>query len=472
MSLNPGDTAWVLVSTALVQLMTPGLSFFYAGLVNSRNVVGTLMLSYGAMGVVTFLWVIIGYSEAFGPSTNTHVTGGTENRALEGLVGGMVGDLPALVYAMFQLMFAIVTAAIISGSVATRMRFIPFMTFVALWHLLVYCPLTHWVWTVGDGWINDYGAIDFAGGLVVHVSSGVSAFVAAFWLGQNPLRDNVHEHKPHNVPYVMLGAALLWFGWFGFNAGSALTAGQLAGLAFANTQIAAAVAMFTWNLVEVICGGKGWFNGRPTAVGAAIGAVVGLVAITPAAGFVTPMWSIFFGAFTSPVCYLALKLTKRSPIDDTLDTFAVHGVGGAVGSLLTGLFATTEVGSPVDGSFYGDGGELFGKQIVALLATIALCLVMTSLIMLFLKGMAKLLHTDIRISADDMAVGVDGIDHGESAYGHADIEAVIAALQRANQQGLLQKGSTFELVPTSAPKNKRDSYPVTQFDTATAQQSA
>lgn len=289
------------------------------------------------------------------------------------------------------------------------------MLFVAMWHLVVYCPLAHWVFNP-EGWIFKYGAIDFAGGLVVHVSSGVSAFVAAFWVGKSPIED---DKKPHNIPYVLLGASLLWFGWFGFNAGSALGANWLAGLAFANTQLGASSAMLTWNVLEVTFSSRGIGKGRPTAVGAAIGCVVGLVAITPGCAFVEPMWAIFIGFFTALFVFFTLKVIKKIPVDDTLDVFAVHGVGGAVGSLLTGLFSSSSVnpGAP-DGGFYGNG-NLFGYQIVALLATIALCVVATSLIMLLLKLLAKLIGSDIRISAEDAVVGIDDLDHGELAYNYS-----------------------------------------------------
>ncbi len=318
-------------------------------------------------------------------------------------------------YSMFQLMFAIITPALISGAVVGKIKYAWFMAFVALWHVFVYCPLAHWLFFY-DGWLFVYGAIDFAGGMVVHTSSGVSALVLTYWLGRGKRAAPAHM-SPHSVPYVLLGAALLWFGWFGFNAGSALAANSLAGRALTNTQHGAAMGMLTWGIMETAFNGDKWFAGRPTAVGAATGAVIGLVGVTPACGFVSNMWALFIGFFTVLVCFSAPRFIKaRLGVDDRLDVFACHGLGGIMGSLLTGLFASKETGgSFVDGGFYGDGGVLFGKQIVSILVTVAMSCITTTIIFWVLQGLAWALKTDIRIP-EDTAHEVDVSQHGEKAY--------------------------------------------------------
>lgn len=310
-------------------------------------------------------------------------------------------------------MFAIITPALISGAVVGKVKYVWFMAFVALWHLFVYCPLAHWLFYY-DGWLFVYGSIDFAGGMVVHTSSGISALVLTWWLGNSKARTHT---RPHNVPYVLLGAALLWFGWFGFNAGSALAAGHVAARAFTNTQHGAAMGMVSWGMLEYIFGGDKWFGGRPTAVGAATGAIIGLVGVTPACGFVSNMWALFIGFFTViPSYFLPTIIKHRLGIDDRLDVFACHGVGGIMGSLLTGLFATIEYGdSFVNGGFYGDGGVLLGKQIVAILVTVTLSVIATSIIFWVLQLSAWALKTDIRIP-ENLQSEVDASQHGEKAY--------------------------------------------------------
>ncbi len=320
-------------------------------------------------------------------------------------------------YAMFQLMFAIITPALISGAVVGKIRFNWWLAFVALWHIFVYTPLAHWLFYY-DGWLFTYGAIDFAGGMVVHTSSGISGLVLTWWLGKGKHTASSHPVlKPHSVPFVLLGAALLWFGWFGFNAGSALGGTAVAARALTNTQHGAAMGMLTWGVMELVFDGDKWFGGRPTAVGAAMGAVVGLVGVTPACGYVSSMWALFIGFFTVVCCYFAPRFVKaRLGIDDRLDAFGCHGVGGIVGSILTGLFASVEYGgSAVNGGFYGDGGVLLGKQIVAILVTVALSVIVTSIIFWVLHFTARALNTDIRIP-DDLQHEVDASQHGEKAY--------------------------------------------------------
>jgi Amt family ammonium transporter len=300
------------------------------------------------------------------------------------------------------------------------------MAFAAIWHIIVYCPLAHWVWAP-DGWLYTWGLLDFAGGTVIETASGVSAFVLAFWLGKlrgwhaSPFSGPGPHHgpspvTPHNVPYVLLGCGLLWFGWFGFNSGSAISSGHLAGRALVNTHLAAAVGLGAWNLLEIIVGSEeGYFKGKATSVGAASGVIVGLVAITPACGYVPPMWAMFIAAFTTPVVFLGLKAIKASGVDDRLDVLGFHGISGMVGTALTGLFASKDAGSPTDGAFYGGGGELFSKQLAGITVAITLSSVGTTVIFWFLAGVAKLMGTDMRIPPEH-ARDVDASQHGEKAY--------------------------------------------------------
>ncbi|MEQ1643834.1 MAG: ammonium transporter, partial [Pyrinomonadaceae bacterium] len=318
--MNTGDTAWLLIASALVLLMTPGLAFFYGGLVRDTDVINTIKMSFVSLALIAVEWAVIGYSLSF--STGTSLIGGLAWVGLQNVGPDPIADyaatIPHLLFMAYQMMFAIITPALISGAIVGRMRFKAYLLFIFLWGLLVYNPLAHWVWAV-DGWLRALGALDFAGGTVVHISAGFSALAAAIILG--PRENGKHSGRPHNVPFVILGASLLWFGWFGFNAGSALGANSLASLAFVTTMLSAAAAVITWIVIEMI------HKDRPTSVGAAIAAVVGLVAITPAAGFVTPMSAIAIGFIASGVCYGSLQLFAKTKIDDTLDVFACHGVG-------------------------------------------------------------------------------------------------------------------------------------------------
>ena len=400
--INSGDTAWLLASIGLVLLMTPGVAFFYGGLVRGKNVLNTMMMSVFSMGLIALLWAFVGYSLAFGEGgpwigTLTHI-------GLEGITSAPYPgtEIPSYVFVLFQMTFAVITPALISGAVVERMRFSAYALFIAVWSLAVYSPLCHWVW--GGGWIADLGALDFAGGTVVHVSAGVSAVAAALVLGK---RSGVEgEPKPHNVPFVLLGGSLLWFGWFGFNGGSALGANGTAGLALITTNLAAAAAMVTWVLLE-------WrIDGRPSAVGAMIGAVVGLVTITPAAGFVSVMGAMAMGVLGSVSGYWAIRALSRFQIDDSLDVFACHGVGGLVGSILTGVFATKSVNPDgANGLLYGGGWELLGIQTVSVLAAAVFAGLMTVVIFQGLK-----LVMDIRAKETDEVRGMDLRAHGESAY--------------------------------------------------------
>lgn len=454
--LNSGDMAWMLTSTALVQLMTPGLAFFYGGLVPSGSVVNTLMLVCGTMGVVTILWALIGYSLAFGPNINTGVLGdtslgvmnfGDQLRMLPGLPDGANSTtITEHIFMAYQLMFAIITAAIIAGSVVQKIKYWWWLLFIAMWHIFVYCPLAHYVF-FSNGWLFQYGAIDFAGGLVVHTASGISAFVLTFWLG----KAHAEAPLPHNVPYVLLGGAMLWFGWFGFNAGSALAANALAGRAFVNTQFAAAAAMFSWNVYETLFPSPAkvaeeltrserryvdpasltWLQiigqGRPTVVGTACGMVTGLVTITPACGYVSTMWSIFIGAFGSLVVIFTPAIARRlTGVDDRLDCFAFHGMGGITGALLTGLFATVSANpGGVDGAFYKNA-PLYGKEIAAILVTVAFAVIGTSIIYWVLWGLAKAMGTEITIPRD-LQANVDASQHGEKAYAYSEMARHAAA---------------------------------------------
>jgi Amt family ammonium transporter len=403
--LNSGDTAWMIVSSALVLLMTPGLAFFYGGLVRDTDVINTIKMSFISLAVIALEWAALGYSLAFAPGTP--LLGGLDWVGLSGVGEAPNADyaatVPHLAFMTFQMMFAVITPALISGAIVGRMRFRVYLLFIVLWGLVVYNPIAHWVWGVG-GWLRELGALDFAGGSVVHISAGVSALVAAVILG--PRQTTNPEHKvPHNVPFVILGASLLWFGWFGFNAGSALTAGGLASLAFVTTNLSAAAAVVTWVLLEI------GLKNRTSGVGAAVAAVVGLVAITPAAGYVTPLSAAVIGSVAALVCYAALQLLGRTRLDDRLDVFACHGVGGIVGALLTGLFATQSVNpAGADGLLYGNA-KLLAAQLVAVGATAGLAALGTAAIMLTLRWVMGLRPAQLGESG-----GMDAIEHGEGAY--------------------------------------------------------
>jgi Amt family ammonium transporter len=394
---NPGDTAWMLISTALVLIMLPGLALFYAGMVRSKNVLSTSMHTFAAMAIIGVQWVVIGYSLAFGGEGP--FIGGLCNMFLAGITPDSVtGTIPTYVFAMFQGMFAIITAALISGAVAGRMKFSAYCIFILLWSTLVYDPLAHWVWGSG-GWLLEMGALDFAGGTVVHLSSGLSALLLAIFLGKR--HGFPHERMaPHNLPMTLLGAGLLWFGWFGFNAGSALSAGGSAALAFTTTQTAAAAGALSWLLVE-------WrLAGKPSALGAASGIVAGLVVITPAAGFVTPGWALVMGLMAGAVCYGGVMLKHKIGYDDSLDAFGVHGIGGAFGAVATGIFATVGVGSLMTGDVHQ-----FWVQIIGVLAAGAYAVTVTVILLWILKKTIGL-----RVSRDEEIIGLDQTLHSESGY--------------------------------------------------------
>jgi Amt family ammonium transporter len=418
--MNSGDTTWVLICSALVLLMTPGLAFFYGGLVRERSAINTIKMSFIAMGVIAVEWALVGYSLAFAPGN--WLLGGLDWVGLSGVgtdASGYAETVPHLAFMVFQMMFAVITPALISGAVVERMRFKSYVLFIMLWSLVVYVPLAHWVWGDG-GWIGALGALDFAGGTVVHVSAGVSALVAALMLGPRRRPRNA-ESKPHNVPFVVLGASLLWFGWFGFNAGSALAADGIAVTAMVNTMLAASAALTTWFGID------GFYKSRPSAVGAAIGAVVGLVAITPAAGFVTPLAALAIGAIAAVVSRGAMRMLSQTGLDDTLDVFACHGLGGVTGALLTGVFATTDVNpGGADGLLYGGGLELLGAQTVSVFAGAGLAAVGTAVVLVLVRALAGL-----RTSARAEHVGLDVAEHAESAY---TLETLIVQPAVARQQ--------------------------------------
>lgn len=403
--INAGDTAWLLTSSALVLLMTPGLAFFYGGLARGKSVLNTMLMSFVAMGIVGILWIVVSYSIAFGDGGNAFF-GSLSAVGLSGITPDSVsGTIPTLMFVIFQAMFAIITPALISGAVVDRMKFSAYVTFIVLWSVLIYAPLAHWVWSA-DGWLFNLGALDFAGGTVVHMSAGFSALVAAWLLGPR-LASTKRTALPHNIPFVLLGAGLLWFGWFGFNAGSALAANGTAALAFVTTNTAAAAAMVAWLVCEMIRGHK------PSAVGAATGAVVGLVTITPAAAFVSPLASIAVGAIGAVVAFGVVQLKNRIGIDDALDVFACHGVGGTVGAILTGVFAFTT------GSGVATGQQVI-IQLISVGATLAFASIGTVVLLKLIDATIGL-----RISAHDETVGIDLASHQEEGY--SDGETTISA---------------------------------------------
>jgi Amt family ammonium transporter len=404
--IDTGDTAWMLVSSALVLLMTPGLAFFYGGMVRAKNILNMLMQSFIAMSVITVLWVVVGYSIAF--SKGSPIVGGFAWLGLNGVgqepYAFYGATVPHQVFMIFQMMFAIITPALISGAIADRMKFGSYVLFISLWSLLVYCPLAHMVWGEG-GFLRDLGALDFAGGTVVHISSGFSALVLAIMLGKRHTGGHP-DMRPHNLPITLLGTGLLWFGWFGFNAGSAIASNGLAGTAFVVTHIAAAVAGLTWILIE-------WVTlKQPTALGFATGAVAGLVAITPASGFVGPMAAIAIGVGVAFISFFAIKLKTKLGYDDALDVFGVHGIGGCWGALATGLFASKAINSAgAYGLFYGGGFALMGKQLAGVGVAIAIAVVGTLVI-----GGALKATMGLRISREEEDMGLDLTQHGEEGY--------------------------------------------------------
>lgn len=408
MGINSGDSAFMLISAALVFLMTPALAFFYGGMSGRKNVLNTIFTSFIMCGISSVLWIVIGYSLSFG-------------KDIHGIIGGFnylffnnvsvdpnviyASTIPETLFATFQMMFSIVAPALITGALVGRMKFSSLLMFITSWLFLVYYPLTHMVWGDG-GLIRALGAVDFAGGNVVHISSGITGLVVCIMIGKRRGHGMV-SYKPHNIPFVVLGAGLLWFGWFGFNSGSALGSGSLAITAFLTTNTSAAAGLLSWILIEKIK------NGKPTLLGAATGAVVGLVAITPAAGFV-PVWaSLIIGALVSPICFFFMTTVKKKfGYDDALDAFGCHGIGGIWGGIATGLFANTSINPSLQGNglFYGDT-KLFVAQIISIVITIAITASMSFIIMSIIK-----LFMDVRVSKFDEANGLDLSEHDESAY--------------------------------------------------------
>lgn len=406
--LNSGDTGFMLIATAFVFFMTPGLAFFYGGLVRRKNVLNTMISSFFIMGLASLLWVLVGYSLSFSGNCGG-VIGNLKSFCMNNVgwePGAYADGIPALLFAAFQMMFAIITPALITGSVAGRMKFKALFAFIALWLLVVYFPMAHMVWGKGGLLGEVLGSVDFAGGNVVHISSGVSGLVLSLMLGKRRGYEKT-AYRTHNIPFVLLGASILWFGWFGFNAGSALGANGLAVHAFMTTNTSAACAMLSWMAIDMIR------DGKPTVIGACTGAVLGLVAITPGAGFV-PLWSaIVIGIVVSPICYFMMSAVKKHfGYDDALDAFGCHGVGGIWGGIATGIFAQKSINGVArwNGLIYGDY-HLFLAQIISIVATIAVAIVGTLICASIVK-----LFTPLRVSEHDERVGLDESQHGESAY--------------------------------------------------------
>ena len=399
-AINGSDTAWLLTSTALVLIMTPALGFFYGGMVRAKNALNTLMMSFSALGFVGIAWAFFGYSVAFGHGSTW--CGGGEFFFLRGVGLGAQGTIPHLLFFAYQGTFAIITAALISGAIVERMRFGPYIAFITLWSLLVYAPVAHWVW--GGGWIGKLGALDFAGGTVVHVNAAAAALACAILVGAR--KDYARTAiLPQNVPFTLLGAGLLWLGWFGFNAGSALGANKTAALAFANTMLAPTATLVVWTVLDLVR------TKKATAIGAATGIVVGLVAVTPAAGFIGPMSAIVLGAVAAFPSYFALLYRARTRLDDSLDVIAAHGVGGTVGALLTGILCSK--------AWNADGADAsvhqLGVQFLAVAATLVYSLVATFLIVKLLGFV-----TALRTTPHDEGLGLDFTQHGEEAYARGE----------------------------------------------------
>jgi len=404
--VDTGDTAWILLSAALVMLMTPGLAMFYGGMVRSKNVLGTIMHSFIAIALISIQWILFGYSLSFGPDVHGLI-GSLDWAGLRGV--GVLPNadyaptVPHLAFMIYQAMFAVITPALISGAFAERMKFSSYLIFTLLWSTFVYDPVAHWVWGNG-GWMKSLGVLDFAGGIVVHATSGFSALAAAIFVGKRKgfLEENM---PPHDLPMTVLGAGLLWFGWFGFNAGSALTSGELSTLAFVTTHTAAVAATLTWVLIE-------WYHhGKPTMFGAATGSIAGLATITPAAGFVGPMPALLIGIAAGTVCYIALNAKVKFRYDDSLDAFGVHGVGGTLGTLAIGLFASRAINSGgADGLFFGNAHQLFVQA--GSVALIALYSFVISIALFKILDMTA----GLRVSQDHELEGLDITQHGETGY--------------------------------------------------------
>jgi Amt family ammonium transporter len=407
MSINYADTAWVLMSAAMVLLMTPGLAFFYGGMVRRKNFLSTIMMSFACLGLIGVLWVVYGYSLSFGPD-KAGLIGGLDFFGLSG-----VGQEPSSVYATtiphlafmtYQGMFAIITVALITGAVVERIKFSALMLFSILWFTFVYTPIAHWVWGSG-GWLAKLGALDFAGGTVVHIAAGISALSLALLLGPRRGYKEKEPMEPGNIPMVALGAGILWFGWFGFNAGSALTSGGLASSAFVATNISAATAALVWMVLS-------WIYRRPSLLGVVTGAVAGLVAITPAAGFVQPIMGIPIGAGVAVICYYMMLFRSKTGIDESLDVWAVHGMGGTWGALATGIFSSAAVNAAgKDGLIYGNAKQLL-LQLIGVVVVWTFAFVMTWVIGKIVNAIVGL-----RVSSDEESVGLDISQHGERAYG-------------------------------------------------------
>ncbi|MDA8431727.1 MAG: ammonium transporter [Nitrospiraceae bacterium] len=404
--VDTGDTAFVLLSAALVLLMTPGLAMFYGGMVRRKNVLGTLMHSFIAISVVSVQWILIGYSLSFGPDIKG-IIGGLDWMGLQGVGLAPNPDyaptIPHMAFMIYQAMFAVITPALISGAIAERMKFSAYLLFILLWTTLVYDPVAHWVWGAG-GWMKGLGVLDFAGGIVVHLTSGISALAAALFIGKR--KNYLHEPMPpHNLPMTVLGAGLLWFGWFGFNAGSALSSGGLSTIAFVTTHTAAVTATLTWVIIE-------WLHrGKPTMFGAATGAIAGLATITPAAGFVGPMPAFLIGMCAGAVCYTSLNLKGKLGYDDSLDAFGVHGVGGILGTLGAGFFASKLINAAgSDGLFFGNAHQLL-VQCLSLLAAAVYAFGVTMVLLVLINKAIGL-----RLSEEEEIVGLDLTQHEESGY--------------------------------------------------------
>ena len=404
--IDTGDTAWMLISTALVMLMTPGLALFYGGMVRGKNVLGTLMQSFIAISVISIQWILIGYSLSFGPDVNGLI-GNLDWIGLNGVGVEPNPDyaptIPHMAFMMYQGMFAVITPALITGAFAERIKFSAYLLFTLLWSTLVYDPVAHWIWGAG-GWLRGMGTLDFAGGIVVHLISGISALAAAVLIGKRKgyMQDVM---TPHNLPMTVLGTGLLWFGWFGFNAGSALSAGALSTFAFVATHASATAATVTWVIIEWV------HRGKPTMFGAATGSVAGLATITPASGFVSPMSALIIGLAAGAVCYLALNMKGKIGYDDSLDAFGVHGVGGIVGTFATGLFAQTLINPAGSNGLLFGGHKMFNAQIIAILVTAAYSFVIS---VILLKIIDKVIG--LRVDEESELNGLDISQHGESGY--------------------------------------------------------
>jgi Amt family ammonium transporter len=404
--VDPADTAWILISSAMVMLMTPGLALFYGGMVRTKNVLGTIMQSFIALGLITTQWVLYGYSLAFGPDIG-HVIGSLDWIGLRGVglepFPGYSATIPHQAFMIFQMMFAVITPALITGAFAERFKFKTYLLFLLLWTTFVYDPIAHWVWGVG-GWIRQLGGLDFAGGIVVHISSGIAALAAALVVGKRKGYDD-EPMPPHNLPLTLLGAALLWFGWFGFNAGSAITSGMLSTSAFVATHIAGATGALSWAVVEWI------YKGKPTTLGVASGAVAGLATVTPAAGFVAPWAALVIGLTTSLFCYVGVVAKNKFGYEDSLDVVGIHGVGGTWGVLATGLFASKAINAAGnDGLLFGNA-SLLGIQALSLVSALVYSFVVTWIILKILDRTMGL-----RVSDEHEVNGLDLSQHGEAGY--------------------------------------------------------